>query len=202
MIGELLRALALTGPLELIGVILGIVYVLLILKRNRLGWIAGGVSSAIYVYLAASARLPMQSTLQAYYVVMAFYGWYSWTAAQQQQDGGRIVRWPWQRHLIALACIAVLSLLSAQLLARETHAAWPYLDSFTTWVSLLATWMVARMKLENWLYWIAADAITAFLFAAQAHEASAALFVIYIVIATVGMREWLQKYRQQAPSIA
>ncbi|HWW21250.1 MAG TPA: nicotinamide riboside transporter PnuC [Steroidobacteraceae bacterium] len=197
MIRDLLRALALTGPLELAAVGLGIVYVLLILKRNRLGWIAGGISSAIYVYLAASARLPMQSTLQAYYVVMAFYGWYSWTSAQQRPDGARIVRWPARHHLMALACVAVLSLVSAQFLARETHAAWPYLDSFTTWVSLLATWMVARMKLENWLYWIIADAITAFLFAAQAHQASAALFVIYIVIAIIGFREWLQNYRLQ-----
>jgi nicotinamide riboside transporter PnuC len=49
---------------------------------------------------------------------------------------------------------------------------------------------------------MAADAITAFLFAAQAHQASAVLFVIYIMIATVGFREWLLKYRQQAPSIA
>jgi nicotinamide mononucleotide transporter len=197
VIRDLLRALALTGPLELAAVGLGIVYVLLILKRNRLGWIAGGISSAIYVYLAASARLPMQSTLQAYYVVMAFYGWYSWTSAQQRPDGARIVRWPARHHLMALACVAVLSLVSAQFLARETHAAWPYLDSFTTWVSLLATWMVARMKLENWLYWIIADAITAFLFAAQAHQASAALFVIYIVIAIIGFREWLQNYRLQ-----
>ena len=60
MIRDLLRALALTGPLELAAVLLGIVYVLLILKRNRFGWIAGGVSSAVYVYLAAGAQLPMQ----------------------------------------------------------------------------------------------------------------------------------------------
>jgi nicotinamide mononucleotide transporter len=185
------------GPLEASAVVLGIVYVLLILKRNRLGWIAGGLSSAIYVYLAASARLPMQSTLQAYYVVMAFYGWYSWTAAQQQEGGG-IVRWPLPYHLIALAAVALLSIASAGLLARETHAAWPYLDSLTTWVSLLATWMVARMKLENWLYWIGADGITAYLFAAQGYSASAGLFLIYMVIAIFGFREWLLKYRQRA----
>jgi nicotinamide mononucleotide transporter len=68
----LLRGLALTSPLEALAVLLGVVYVLLILKRNRLGWIAGALSSSIYVYLAARARLPMQSLLQAYYVVMSF----------------------------------------------------------------------------------------------------------------------------------
>jgi nicotinamide mononucleotide transporter len=195
VIRDLIRALALTGPLEATAVLLGIVYVLLILKRNRLGWIAGGVSSAIYVYLAATARLPMQSTLQAYYVAMAVYGWYSWTAAQQRGDGGAIVRWPLSYHLVALCGVGLLSVASASLLARETHAAWPYLDSFTTWVSLLATWMVARMKLENWLYWIGADAIMAYLFAAQGYLATCALFVAYMVIAIFGFREWLLKYR-------
>jgi nicotinamide mononucleotide transporter len=196
VIETLLRALALTGPLEAAAVLLGIVYVLLILKRNRLGWIAGGASSAIYVYLAAAARLPMQSTLQAYYVVMAVYGWYSWTAAQRQQEGGGIVRWPLSHHLFALSGVVLLSVASASLLARETHAAWPYLDSFTTWVSLLATWMVARMKLENWLYWIGADAIMAYLFAAQGYLATCGLFLAYMVIAIFGFREWLLKYRQ------
>jgi nicotinamide mononucleotide transporter len=196
VIRQLLQTLAVTGPLEASAVVLGIVYVLLILKRNRLGWIVGGLSSAIYVYLAASARLPMQSTLQAYYVVMAVYGWISWTSAQQQQEGGRIVRWPLRYHAVALVAIGALSLASARLLARETHAAWPYLDSFTTWVSLLATWMVARMKLENWLYWIGADGIMAYLFAAQGYLATTGLFLTYMVIAIFGFREWLLKYRQ------
>jgi nicotinamide mononucleotide transporter len=185
------------AALEYVGVVLGVIYVLLILKRNRLGWIAGGLSSAIYVYLAATARLPMQSTLQAYYVVMAVYGWVSWTSSQHQQQGAGIGRWPWRRHLVGWCAILILSAASARLLARETHAAWPYLDSLTTWISLLATWMTARMKLENWLYWIAADAITAFLFAAQGYLKSTALFLAYMVIAVFGFREWLLKYRQQ-----
>ena len=196
MIDALLRGLAITSPPEALAVLLGVVYVLLILKRKRLGWVAGGVSSSIYVYLAARARLPMQSVLQAYYVVMSFYGWYSWTRAQQQEEG-RISRWPARYHLAALAAIVLLSFVTAHWLARETHAAWPYLDSFTTWMSLLATWMVARMKLENWLYWMTADAIMAFLFAAQGYPVTTGLFLIYLTIAVIGFREWLQQYRRQ-----
>jgi nicotinamide mononucleotide transporter len=196
VIDALLRGLAITSAPEALAVLLGVVYVLLILKRQRLGWVAGGVSSSIYVYLAARAHLPMQSVLQAYYVVMSFYGWYSWSRPQQQEQG--ITRWPARYHLAALAAIVLLSLVTAHWLAIETHAAWPYLDSFTTWTSLLATWMVARMKLENWLYWITADAITAFLFAAQGYPVSTGLFLIYLTIAVFGFREWLSQYRRQA----
>jgi nicotinamide mononucleotide transporter len=197
VIDALLRELYATSALEFLAVVLGVVYVLLILKRNRLGWIAGGLSSSIYVYLSARAHLPMQSGLQAYYVVMAFYGWYSWTRASKNGQI-RITRWPPQYHLVALAAIVLLSFVTAHWLAIETHAAWPYLDSFTTWVSLLATWMVARMKLENWLYWITADAITAYLFAAQGYPPTAGLFLTYMTIAVFGFSAWLHQYRQQS----
>jgi nicotinamide mononucleotide transporter len=197
VIDALLRGLAQTRPPEALAVLLGVAYVLLILKRQRLGWIAGGVSSSIYVYLAARAHLPMQSVLQAYYVVMSFYGWYSWSRAQQQEEA-RITRWPLSYHVAALAAIVLLSLITAHWLAIETHAAWPYLDSFTTWISLLATWMVARMKLENWLYWMSADSIMAFLFAAQGYPVTTGLFLTYLAIAVMGFREWLRQYRLQA----
>lgn len=198
MIDALLRGLALSGPLEGAAVLLGVVYVLLILKRQRLGWVAGGVSSAIYVYLAATSGLPMQSLLNGYYVAMAIYGWHSWTRAQQQGQG-RVTRWPLPFHGAAVLAIVLVSLLSSHWLALETRAAWPFLDSLTAAISLLATWLVARMKLENWLYWIVADSITAFLFAAQGHPYTSALFLIYLSIATVGFFEWLRLYRRQAP---
>lgn len=197
MIDALLRELYATSAAEFVAVVLGVSYVLLILKCNRLGWLAGAASSIIYVYLAARAHLPMQSVLQFYYVVMSVYGWRNWTRAQQQQGGG-IGRWPVRNHVLALLAIALLSALTAQWLRRETHAAWPYLDSMTTWISLFATWLIARLKLENWLYWIAADSVMAYLFAAQGYPFTAALFLTYMVIAVFGFREWLHKYRLQS----
>ena len=197
MIDALLRELYATSAAEFVAVVLGVSYVLLILKCNRLGWLAGAASSSIYVYLAARAHLPMQSVLQFYYVVMSVYGWRNWTRAQQQQGGG-IGRWPVRNHVLALLAIALLSALTAQWLRRETHAAWPYLDSMTTWISLFATWLIARLKLENWLYWIAADSVMAYLFAAQGYPFTAALFLTYMVIAVFGFREWLHKYRLQS----
>ena len=197
MIDALLRGLYATSAVEFVAVVLGVSYVLLILKCNRLGWLAGAASSIIYVYLAARAHLPMQSVLQFYYVVMSVYGWRNWTRAQQQQGGG-IGRWPVRNHVLALLAIALLSALTAQWLRRETHAAWPYLDSMTTWISLFATWLIARLKLENWLYWIAADSVMVYLFAAQGYPFTAALFLTYMVIAVFGFREWLHKYRLQS----
>jgi nicotinamide mononucleotide transporter len=199
VIDALWRELKSTGGPELLAVLLGVAYILLIMRRNRIGWLAGAVSSGIYVYLSARAQLPMQALLQVYYVLMAAYGWHEWTRTQQQPAGG-IGRWPWRAHVAALGTIAVLSLLTARWLQLETHAAWPYLDSATTWTSLLATWLVARLKLENWLYWMAADAVTLFLFAAQGHPFSALLFGFYLLIASFGYREWRHQYQRQSQS--
>jgi nicotinamide mononucleotide transporter len=186
-----------TSVPEAIAVVLGVLYILLMLKRNRLGWLAGGVSSLIYVFLAAQARLPMQSALNGYYVLMAGYGWYSWSRQDQRAAG--IAVWPLRAHLLALLAIAGLSALSAHWLQRETHAAWPYLDSMTTWVSLFATWLVARMKLENWLYWIATDAVVVFLYASQGYRFTAGLYLTYMIVAVFGFLEWRAKYRLQSP---
>jgi len=182
---------------ETIAVCAGFAYVLLILRRNRWGWVAGALSSSIYVGIAARAHLPMQSLLQAYYVVMAVYGWISWTRNAEEQ-GGRIFRWPLRRHLFAVTLIAAVSLLTARFLAAETRAAWPLLDSVTTWTSLLATWLVARSVLENWCYWICADLIMVFLFVRQGYLPTAGLFSSYVVMDILGLRAWLVRYRQQA----
>ena len=196
-VDQLLGALR-ANALEAIAVVAGLAYVLLILRRNRWGWVAGAISSTIYVVIAARARLPMQSVLQAYYVVMAVYGWISWTRNAAEQDG-RIFRWPLRRHLLAVALILTVSVLSAQVLAAETRAAWPLLDSVTTWTSFLATWLVARSVLENWCYWIAADIIMVFLFLQQGYVPTAGLFTSYIIVAIFGFRAWLQRYRRQPP---
>jgi nicotinamide mononucleotide transporter len=186
------------NALEAVAVVSGLTYVLLILRRNRWGWVSGALSSSIYVLIAARAQLPMQSVLQAYYVVMAVYGWISWTRNATEQEG-RIFRWPLRRHLLAISLILAVSVLTARLLAAETHAAWPLLDSLTTWTSFLATWLVARSVLENWCYWIAADLIMVFLFLRQGYVPTAGLFASYIIMAMFGFRAWLQRYRKQQP---
>ena len=188
-----------TTPLEAVSVGAGLAYALLAVKRSRWCWVAGGISSSILVYLAARGRLPMQATLQAYYVGMSFYGFWRWSG-QQDEAAKAVTTWPIRSHLIAWACILALSALSARWLAAETQAAWPFLDSVTTWASLLATWLVARTKLENWLYWIAADSVMVFLFLKQGMMFVASLFAAYLIISMFGFVSWSRNYRQHAPA--
>jgi nicotinamide mononucleotide transporter len=183
-----------TSLLEGISVVMGLAYLLLVVWRSRWGWIAGGISSAILFYLSFRARLPMQAALQVYYVGMSVYGFWHWS----KQDGAQsvtVTTWPLRNHLIAWAAILAASVASARFLATATNAAWPFLDSFTTWGSLFTTWLVARGKLENWLYWLVVDSVLAYVLAKQELYFVALLTVVYLGIVIGGYFKWLRLYR-------
>jgi nicotinamide mononucleotide transporter len=182
---SLLASVRATSAAEWIAVAAGLVYVVLIIRRNRWGWLFGGISSMIFTVLFARASLPMQAVLQASYVVAAVYGWRSWAPQSQPQ---RISVWTLRGHLLAVTIAVLLSLGLARLLADES--AFPLLDSLVACAGLIATWMVARVYLENWVYWIAADAVSIYLCVAQGLTVTAGLFAIYLLMAVLGLRSW------------
>jgi len=197
MFESFIAGLRATSALEAVSVVLGLAYVLLAVKRDKWCWVAGGLSSAILIYLSAKRHLPMQALLDTYYVVMSFYGFIHWT-----RNHGAATRvpgyWPLRKHLLAWVVILIVSLLSARWLAAETQAAWPFLDSVSTFASLLAAWLEARVKVETWLYWIGLDIIFVFLFYQQGLVFVATLFAVYLVISVFGLRSWLKASRQPA----
>ena len=193
MMARLWAGLLATSPLEAVAVLLSLVYVVLAVRRSRWCWVAGGVGSLIYVWLFARARLPMQSLLQVWYVGVAVFGFLRWS----HEGTTRISLLSWRGHVAVIAASLVLAVAIARFLAAETQAAWPHLDASTMVLSLFATWLTAHGKLENWLYWIAVDAVQAWLYAAQGLVFTALLFLVYLVIASVGFIEWSKTYRRQ-----
>jgi nicotinamide mononucleotide transporter len=191
---QLLEGVRRTHPAEWLAVVMGVIYVLLIMARRRAGWIFGAISSAILMVLAARSRLPMNALLQFSYIVAAVYGWWSWTRAAADKPIGM---WHARGHGIALAGCVLLSFGLARLLAMDGVSAFPFTDSLVACVGLFATWLLARMYLENWLYWIVVDAVSIYLYFAQGLVVSSFLYVLYLVIAAVGFCHWLSRFRQQ-----
>jgi nicotinamide mononucleotide transporter len=189
---ELLGQVRRTPAAEWLAVALGVVYIILIMRRQRWGWVAGGASSLILTVLAARAHLPMQALLQLSYVAAAVYGWMKWAPDAAAQ---RVGVWHWRGHLLVCAASMIVSLLLARLLMQEGYSAWPFLDSLVACLGLFATWLVARVYLENWLYWILIDAMSLYLFIAQGLVVTAVLFVIYLLIASFGLASWWRSWR-------
>lgn len=180
---------------ELAAVVLGVAYLLLAMQESRLCWYAAFASTSIFLFIFWDVSLFMESALQVYYLAMAVYGWQQWQPGTSKQDSLRISRWSPRQHLYAIGSICLLSALSGTLLVQYSSAELPYLDSFTTWGSVVTTWMVTRKILENWLYWIVIDAVSIFLYLDRGLYLTALLFMVYLVIVVFGYRKWLQHYR-------
>lgn len=182
--------------LELTAVVFAIVYLILAVKENSLCWYAAAVSTLIFLAIFWEVKLYMESGLQVFYLVMAAYGWYKWQTASDGSVGLQVSMWNIGQHAIALALIALLTLVSGYLLKSGTDAQLPYLDSFTTWASVVTTFMVARKVLENWIYWLVIDSVSIYLYIDRGLYFTAILFAVYIVIIFFGWASWSKSHRQ------
>jgi len=183
--------------LELAAVIFAVAYLVLAVRENSLCWYAAGMSTLIFLFIFWDVKLYMESGLQIYYLAMAFYGWYQWRGANRETASLRVSKWRAKQHVIALALIATLTLISGSLLNSGTDANLPYLDSFTTWASVVTTFMVARKILENWFYWLVIDSVSIYLYLDRELYFTSLLFAIYIVIIFFGWFAWNRSYRQR-----
>lgn len=183
--------------LELAAVIFAVAYLVLAVRENSLCWYAAGISTLIFLFIFWDVKLYMESGLQIYYLAMAFYGWYQWRGANRETANLRVSKWRAKQHVIALALIATLTFISGSLLNSGTDANLPYLDSFTTWASVVTTFMVARKILENWFYWLVIDSVSIYLYLDRELYFTSLLFAIYIVIIFFGWFAWNRSYRQR-----
>ncbi|MEH6543602.1 MAG: nicotinamide riboside transporter PnuC [Porticoccaceae bacterium] len=219
------EAISQTSLWEWLAVISSLAYLLLAMRENNLCWYFAFASTLIYTLLFWDVSLLMDSALNVYYMGMAIYGWWYWQRggassdeARNKKGGGasrsgaqsdkgseglrkvndkpQIRRWRLAHHGFAATGIVLLSILSGYLLAGYTDAAWPYVDSFTTWASVLTTWMVAQKILENWLYWLVIDSVSLVLYVDRELYLTAVLFAAYVIIVVFGFFNWLKRYRE------
>ena len=149
--------------LEGLAVVLALAYLLLATFENAWCWLCALLSSALYVLIFWDVNLFMESGLNVFYMVMAYLGWQQWQRGGSQHNGVSIVTLLWWQHGLLVALIVVLALVNGWLLHTYTAADWPFVDSFTTWGSVITTFLVVRKVLENWLYWVALDFAAALL---------------------------------------
>lgn len=191
---------------EIIAVLASLTYVILASREYRGCWLAAILGSSIYVLVFFQYQLYMDSALNIFYVVMAVYGWLMWKNRQPKIDlvaaatekKTTIKVWSCKKHINAIASIILLSALSGFYLDNYTDAAFPYLDSLTTWSSFLATWMIVNKILENWLYWIVIDAASIYLYINKELYFTALLFGLYVIIATYGYLNWKKLYQKSS----
>lgn len=176
---------------------MAVAYLVLVIYQNIWCWAAALASVLIYLFIFFDARLYMESALQIFYAAMAVYGWYQWKFGGAGQDGLPITMWRPRIHLLIVAAVLGTAAVLGSVLSM-TDAAFPYLDSFTTVAAIVATYMVARKILENWIYWFAIDSLSVYLYASRDLYLTAVLYAVYLVLIVIGFRQWLQDWRRQS----
>jgi len=175
---------------EILAVVLAVAYLVLAIRQNIWCWAAAAVSTLLYLFIMYQAQLYMESVLQLFYLAMAAYGWYQWHSGGDDGAELRVSTWPVRYHIIAIGSVLLLVLISGELLTRYSDAALPFLDSLTTWGAVVATYMVTRKILENWIYWFVIDAVSIWLYLSRDLYFTAVLFTAYLVMIVIGYRSW------------
>lgn len=173
---------------EAVAVALGVAYLLLATRENRLCWVAGGASALLFLLLFARSGLAGQALLQGYYLAMAVYGWRYWYRLGNDSAALTVTRCPRSWHLLALLLVTTATLLTV--LPRHAPEPAHWLDAATSWGSVVTTWLAARKVLEHWLYWIVIDAFSAVLYLDRGLLLTAALFAAYCGLALRGWWLW------------
>ena len=186
------------APLEVVAVAAAIAYLVLAIRQSIWCWLGAGISTAIYVYLFFVAKLYMESALNLFYFAMAIYGWSVWYFGRSGDEALPVSVWGRNVHGIAIVSILAASILSGYLLARYSDAAYPYVDSMTTWGAIWATFLVARKVLENWWYWLVIDAASIVIYWSRDLQLTALLFVAYVVMIPFGLIAWRRSWQERA----
>jgi nicotinamide mononucleotide transporter len=182
-----------TSVIELFAVACGLLSVWFMKKERILVYPFGIINVGIYVYICFTAKLYAYAGINIFFAAMSVYGWYKWTHKGTGEESLRITRLS-KPHLAAyLAAILLFFILLRILLVTVTDSEVPTWDALTTSIYIIAMWLLARKKIENWIAWITGDVISVGLFASQGLYFSSFQFLVFTIIAVFGFLEWRKK---------
>jgi nicotinamide mononucleotide transporter len=182
---------------EVVAVVTAVLYLLFAIRQQIICWLFAAISTAIYIWLFLTAKLYMESVLNVFYLVMAGYGWAIWSSGKINGHDRPVVVWPFSTHAVAIVAIVVVSAVNGYLLSAHTDAAFPYIDSLTTWSAIWATFLVARKVLENWWYWLVIDIASVLIYWSRDLQLTSILFGIYVIMIPIGLISWTKSMHRQ-----
>ncbi|XOV78495.1 MAG: nicotinamide riboside transporter PnuC [Aestuariibacter sp.] len=195
MIESLLNQIQQQSLLEVFAVVFAVLYVVFAARQNILCWPSALISTGIYVYIFWEVMLPFQSVLNIYYLVIAVYGWLHWRRLAEEGDALRVTRWSPQKHLVWLLAMALASVLCIRLVDSWIESDYLMLDGVLAIYSCLATYLMAKKILENWLYWVVLNSGAAYLYFSQGLYLTTLLFCFYCGYAVIGWLKWYRSYQ-------
>ena len=178
--------------LEIIGTLVGLVYLWLEYRASIYLWIASIIMPAIYIFIYYDTGLYADCGINVYYLGAAIYGWLVWRygAKQHEQAELPITHVPMKNVFVAIAVFAIVFVAIAWALIHYTDSDVPWCDAFTTALSVIGMWMLARKYLEQWWVWMVVDVVCVGLYIYKELYFTSALYALYALVAILGWANW------------
>lgn len=184
--------------LELVAIFFGLLSVWLAKKNNILVFPTGIINTAIYVFLLWKWNLLGDMIINFYYVIMSIYGWYHWSRKKDDVNQYKIAKSTKNELLYSLYIfIATVVVVIGVYLFFNKFTHWTsYVDTFVTGIFFSGMWLMARRKIENWLFWIVGDIISIPMYFVKGYTFTSIQYLIFTIIAIYGYQEWKKKLQQ------
>ncbi|NSW44614.1 MAG: nicotinamide mononucleotide transporter [Bacteroidales bacterium] len=175
--------------IEAIAAITGIIAIFFQIRVKPIYWPISIINVMLYIFVFYQARLYAEISLQLYYLVMSAYGWIFWSKKANNLTIP-ITKTTTKTWLVIISIFPFIWLGMAFLLKKYSNTDVPFVDSFLTTLSFVATYLLARKKIENWILWIFIDFMSIGLYFYKHLYATIILFVILTMLAFWGYFEW------------
>ena len=180
--------------LDILTTLLGLIYILLEYRASITLWIVGIIMPALDIYLYYSHGLYGDAGMAVYYTAAAVYGYAAWKFGRKKDRGGKkempITHFRTKLIIPTTMFFALAMWATYFVLKNYTNSTVPLLDSFTNALSFVGLWALARKYVEQWLVWIAVDAVSCYLYITKGIPFKAGLYGLYVVIAVMGYFKW------------
>ena len=189
--------------LELFAVIMNITSVVYAKRNNILVYPTGLIGTGIFVYILLNFSLLGDTIINAYFFSMSIYGWYFWSRKKDEVFVNQVSTI--NRNEIKYLFILAISSLIFIYFVYDYFDKWnnwtAYVDNITTAIFFVAMWLMARRKIESWIFWIIGDLITVPLYFYKGLTISSIQYIIFLILAVLGYISWkkiLDKNQQKS----
>ncbi|OBX21341.1 MULTISPECIES: nicotinamide riboside transporter PnuC [Bizionia] len=178
--------------LEIIAVVFGFLSVWYSKQNHIFVFPTGIISTSIFVYLLFKWGLLGDMIINAYYFIMSIYGWYIWTRKVDDTHETPITSWTKKDKQISIG-IAVVAVVFVAVIYQifDKWSSWvSYVDILTTAIFFAGMWLMAKRKVENWIFWIVGDIISVPLYFYKGFTFTSLQYLGFTVLAIYGYLAW------------
>jgi nicotinamide mononucleotide transporter len=188
-----------TTWLEAIAVIMGIVSVWYSRKENILVFPTGIINTTLYIYLSYKGHLLGEASVNLYYTIMSVYGWYWWSRKKEDQVTNALqitlstTNQRLQQVLVFIGFYATLFFGLLYLKNNFAPDAIPWADALASASAYTAMWLMAKKKVESWIWWIITNITSIPLYFIKGYAFTSFQFIVFLILAIAGLITWNKK---------